>query len=75
MMTFQFYLQPGKERKVGWVGTTVIFFFVKKSLVKRKWEMVRCHNATAISFIDKVLGEVFAHVHAVAIKRHSSMQN
>jgi hypothetical protein len=35
--------------------------------------MVCCRDATAISFVTKVWGEVFAHFHAVAVKRHSSM--
>jgi hypothetical protein len=26
MAAFQFYLQSGKQRKVVWVGTTVIYF-------------------------------------------------
>jgi hypothetical protein len=30
MVAFQFYLQSGTLRKVGWVGTTVMFFLVKK---------------------------------------------
>jgi hypothetical protein len=41
---------------------------------KRKYEMM-CHDATASSFVDKVRDEVFAHFHAVTIKRHSNMQN
>jgi hypothetical protein len=36
---------------------------------------VRCRDATASSFVTKVRGEVFAHFHAVAIKRHSSVWN
>jgi hypothetical protein len=40
-------------------------------------ETVHCRNAVASSFLAEVLVEVFAHfhVHAVAVKRHSSMQN
>jgi hypothetical protein len=36
---------------------------------------VRCCDATTSSIFSKFPGEVFAHFHAVAIKRHSSMQN
>jgi uncharacterized PurR-regulated membrane protein YhhQ (DUF165 family) len=36
---------------------------------------VRCRDATVISFVAKVLGEVFAHVYACTVRRHSSMQN
>jgi hypothetical protein len=52
-----------------------MFFLVKNSHVKRKREPVRCLVATANSFVPKVKGEVFAHFHAVAVKRHSSMRN
>jgi hypothetical protein len=37
--------------------------------------MVRCRDATASSFVVNVRGEVFAHFHAVAVKRNSSMRN
>jgi hypothetical protein len=36
---------------------------------------VHCPDATASSFFAKVRGEVFAHFHAVTVKRHSSMRN
>jgi hypothetical protein len=36
---------------------------------------VRCRDATASSFVDKVQGEVFARFHAVAVKCHSSVRN
>jgi hypothetical protein len=36
---------------------------------------VRCRDATAISFVAKFRGEVFAHFHAVAVKCHSSIRN
>jgi hypothetical protein len=42
---------------------------------KRNCETVRCHNATAISFIAKLWGEIFTHIHAFAIKHHSIMQD
>jgi hypothetical protein len=42
MTAFQFYLQSKKQRKVGWVGTTVVLLFGKKnSLVKKEV----CHDA------------------------------
>jgi hypothetical protein len=34
-----------------------------------------CRDAIASSLVAKVRCEVFAHLHAVAIKRHNSMQN
>jgi hypothetical protein len=52
---------------------TVMLFFRKK-IPGEKWR-VRCHDATASSFVTKVWGEVLAHSHAVAIKHHSIMQN
>jgi hypothetical protein len=36
-------------------------------------EAVHCSDATARSFVAKVLGQVFAHFHAVAVKCHSSI--
>jgi hypothetical protein len=36
-------------------------------------ETVRYRDVTASSFVSKVRGEVFAHFHAVALKRNSSM--
>jgi hypothetical protein len=55
-----------QEKRVGRVAgeTTVKLFLVKKPLVKK-----------ARSFVAKVCSKAFAHVHAVAIKRHSNMQN
>jgi hypothetical protein len=52
-----------------------MLFLVKNSMVKRKCETVRCHDAAASSFVTKVQGEVFAHFHKVTVKRHSSMRN
>jgi hypothetical protein len=40
-----------------------------------KRETVSCRDATASSSIGKVRGEVFAHFHAVTVKRHSNMRN
>jgi hypothetical protein len=36
MAAFQFYLESGKQREIVWVGTTVILFLVKNSLVKKE---------------------------------------
>jgi hypothetical protein len=35
---------------------------------KKKCQTMRCRDATASSFVAKVLSEVFAHFHAVALK-------
>jgi hypothetical protein len=37
--------------------------------------MVRCRDAAASSFLAKVRAEIFAHIHAVAVKRDDSMRN
>jgi hypothetical protein len=38
MMALQFYLQSGKQKKVGWVGdgSHVVLLLVKNSLVKKE---------------------------------------
>jgi hypothetical protein len=36
MVTFELYLQSGKQRKVGWLKKTVILFLVNISLVKKE---------------------------------------
>jgi hypothetical protein len=59
---------------VGWWRQTCCFWS-KNTWWKRKCEAVRCRDVTASSFVAKVLGEVFAHFHSVAVKRHSSMRN
>jgi hypothetical protein len=64
-----------KQRKVGLVGRTVLLLSVKNSRWKRKYEIVCCRDATAISFVAIVRGKVFAHYHTVAEKHHSSMRN
>jgi hypothetical protein len=61
MAVFRLYLQSGKRRKLGWMGTTVMLFLLKNSLIC-------CHDATASSFVSKVWDEIFAHFHGVAIK-------
>jgi hypothetical protein len=43
--------------------------------VKRKYEMVSCHNAKASSFVAEVRGKAFAHFHAFTLKCHSNMLN
>jgi hypothetical protein len=76
MAAFRFYLQSGKQIKIGFVGDDSHVVFLKKNpWLKRKCETVRCRDATASSFVAKVRGEVFAHFHAVAVKRHNSMRN
>jgi hypothetical protein len=57
-----------------WGGDSHIVFG-KKFLGEEGNVTVRCHDATARSFVAKGRGEVFAHFRAVAVKRHSSMQN
>jgi hypothetical protein len=54
---------------------TVMLLLIKIPWRKRKCEMVHCHDARASSYGAKVWGEVFAHFHTVAVKRHRSMQN
>jgi hypothetical protein len=52
-----------------------MLFLAKNFLVKRKCETERCHDATASSFVAKVLGEILSHFHSVALECHSSMRN
>jgi hypothetical protein len=61
MAAFEFYLQSRKQRKVGWVGTTVMLDLVKNSLVKEEvWEMAKSlyifmqslYNITVLCTID-----------------------
>jgi hypothetical protein len=65
----------GEQKKVGWMGTTVILFLVKKSLEKTKVWDGACREATASSSVAIVREEVFAHFLAVAVQRHSIMRN
>jgi hypothetical protein len=60
MVTFQLYLQSGKQRKVGWW--------------KRKCENVRYHDAMASSFVAKVWDSLHT-FHIATVKCHSSMWN
>jgi hypothetical protein len=76
MAASQFYLQSGKERKVGWAGDDSHVVFGKRiPWWKIKCETVRCSDATHSSFSAKFRSEVFAHFQAVAAKSHSSMKN
>jgi hypothetical protein len=57
-------------------GTAVMLFLVKKiPWRKRKYETVRCGDATGSYFVAKFRGEVLGQFHAVAVKRHSSVLN
>jgi hypothetical protein len=71
MVAFQFYLQSGKQRKVGWVGDGSHIGFGRTF----PGEKGSFRNAAASYFVSKVGVEVFANFHAVAVKRHSSMLN
>jgi hypothetical protein len=51
-----------------------MLLLAKKSLVKGKYETVRCRDATASSFVTKVRREVFTHFHTIAMNHHSSMR-
>jgi hypothetical protein len=77
MVALQFYLQSWKHRKLGWVGgeDRHVVFWSKIPWWEGKCEAVLCRDSTASSSVAKVRGEVFAHFHAVAVKRHSSMRN
>jgi hypothetical protein len=76
MAAFQFYLQSGKQRKIGWVRDDSHVAFGKKILYwKRKFETVCCRDATASSFVAKLCAKVFVHFHAVVVQCLSSMQN
>jgi hypothetical protein len=69
MAAFQFYLQSGKQRKVGWVqDNSRVGFGKKNSLVKRKCETVCCHDTTASSFVAK-FGVKFLHIFTRSIKK------
>jgi hypothetical protein len=65
---------PSQVSRVGG-GRQSCCFWSNIPLWKRKCKTVHCHDGTASSFVDKVLGEVFLHFHAVAVKCHSSMRN
>jgi hypothetical protein len=60
MEVFQFYLQSGKQRKIGWVGDDRHVAFGQKFPGEKKCETVRCRDATTSSFVAKVQNEVFA---------------
>jgi hypothetical protein len=76
IVAFQFYLQSGKQRKVGRVGddSHVVFgnkFHGEKGNVRRC--VVVMQQPVLLS--PRFRGEVFAYFHTVAVKRHSSMRN
>jgi hypothetical protein len=55
MVSFQFHVQLGKQRKVGWVGDdSHVDFGQKFPGEKNKRDTVRCRNAAAICFVTKV---------------------
>jgi hypothetical protein len=65
----------GEPEKVGCVGDYSHVVFDKEFPgEKESVRTVRC-DATARSFVAKVRGEVFAHFHVVALKRHSTKLN
>lgn len=68
------HMGPSQASRVG-VGWQLCSFWLKIPWWKRKCEMTCSHDATAISFTTKLWHEVFALFHAVAVKRHSTMQN
>jgi hypothetical protein len=51
-----------------------MLFLIKNFGQKMKCETLHCCDATANSFVIKVLGEVFAHLHTVTIRRLSSVR-
>jgi hypothetical protein len=65
--------QQAKPGKQGRWGVTVMFFFIKNSLEKKEVDTVHFHDATANSFVARVQGKVFAHLHAVTVKYYSSV--
>jgi hypothetical protein len=75
MAVFQFYLHSGKQRKLEMVGDDSHVAFGKKIPCEKGSLTVRCHEATASSFVANVSGEVFAHFLAADVKCHSSMWN
>jgi hypothetical protein len=69
------YLQSRKQKSGVGGGWQSCCFWPNILGEKRKCVVVRCCNATASSFVARILGEVFAYLHAVAIKHHNSMRN
>jgi hypothetical protein len=74
MAVFQFHLQSQKRGKVGRVGYVSRAVFGQKFPGEKGSEKGRI-VVIAISFVTKARNEVFAHFHAVAVKRYSSMWN
>jgi hypothetical protein len=59
------------------VDDSHVVFDKKNSLLKKEkeCETVRCHAATASSYVAEVRSEVFAHFRAVSINCDNKMQN
>jgi hypothetical protein len=71
---FQFYIQLGKTEKSR-VGGDDSHFVFGQEFPGEKGSVRQYRDATTGSFAAKVRGEVFAHFHAVAINRHSSIRD
>jgi hypothetical protein len=75
MAAFQFYLQSGKQRNVGWAGDNSYNVFGKRFRGKKgSVRRVRCRDANASSFVAKVRGEIFANFHADAMECQGSFR-
>jgi hypothetical protein len=62
----QFYLQSGKQKSKLGGGRQPCCFWSKIPSEKGS-ERLRCHDATASSFVTKVRGEAFVHFHTVTV--------
>jgi hypothetical protein len=72
---YRFYFQSSKQEcRVGGEWKSCCFWS-EIPCWKRKGETVNCCDETVSYFVTKVRGEVLAHFHAVAVKRHSSRWN
>jgi hypothetical protein len=60
MAAFQFYLQPMKHIKIGWVGDDSHVVFVQKFPGEKR--------SMSQFFFAKVCGEVLAHFHTVSVE-------
>jgi hypothetical protein len=70
----QFYLRPGKQRKVGWVGGRgVMIFYQNLSGEKEVWNGKLSSNSQF--FVTKFRGELLVNFHAVIVKGHRNMRN
>jgi hypothetical protein len=75
MAAFQYYLQSGKQRKLGWVGDDSHFVFDQKFPGKRRSVRQCVVMMKPVDLLPKLEGEVCAHFHKLTVKRHSSMRN